>query len=205
VLDGLLRLSMAPGYENTWEKVFISILDITDRKRSEKKLRFMSYHDNLTGLYNRAFFNESLADLENSDQYPISVISFDLDKLKIINDSSGHDAGDRAIKGAAKILTNVFRKQDIVARVGGDEFVAILPTVDLKEVDSLNRRLKGEIENYNNSNNDDDLYRPISLSYGITTVNEGKSLLEGYKLADELMYRTKAEKSASGGNGTKAD
>lgn len=194
VIFGLLRLSVAPGYEATWEKVIISIVDITERQRAEKKLRFMSYHDNLTGLYNRAYFDEGLLELENSEQYPISIISFDLDKLKQINDSKGHEAGDRAIKGAARILSNVFRKEDLVARIGGDEFVAILPNVDVRQVTSLSQRLDGELSKYNQQENGDDLYRPISLSYGFTTIENGDSLIEGYKLADERMYHAKTRK-----------
>ncbi len=195
VIYGLLRLSIAPGYEDSWEKVFISIVDITERQRAEKKLRYLSYHDNLTGLYNRAYFDEGLVALEESQQYPISIITFDLDRLKTLNDSQGHDAGDRAIKGAAKVLNKVFRKEDLVARIGGDEFVAILPNVDVRQVKSLSQRLAREIQIYNDEKNGDGLYRPISLSFGFTTIEDGDSLIEGYKKADERMYHAKIKRN----------
>ncbi len=165
LLFGLLRLSLAPGYEDTWEKVFISILDITERKRAEDKLRFLSFHDAPTGLYNRAYFDEEMSRLAFSRQFPVSIIACDLDNLKQINDTLGHDAGDRAIKAAAKILAAVvFRKDDLVARIGGDEFAVILPSVDINENSSILERLEGAILDFNESDDDDGLYRPISLS-----------------------------------------
>ena len=194
-LFGLLRLSLAPGYEDTWEKVFISILDITERKRAEEKLRFLSFHDAPTGLYNRAYFDEEMSRLAFSRQFPISIIACDLDNLKQINDTLGHDAGDRAIKAAAKILAAVvFRKDDLVARIGGDEFAVILPSVDINENSSILERLEGAILEFNESDDDDGLYRPISLSYGFAVIPHGGSLIDGYKSADEQMYAHKMKK-----------
>ena len=195
LLFGLLRLSLAPGYEDTWEKVFISILDITERKRAEDKLRFLSFHDAPTGLYNRAYFDEEMSRLAFSRQFPVSIIACDLDNLKKINDTLGHDAGDRAIKAAAKILAAVvFRKDDLVARIGGDEFAVILPSVDINENSSILERLEGAILDFNESDDDDDLYRPISLSYGFAVIPHGGSLIDGYKSADEQMYAHKMKK-----------
>ena len=195
LLFGLLRLSLAPGYEDTWEKVFISILDITERKRAEDKLRFLSFHDAPTGLYNRAYFDEEMSRLAFSRQFPVSIIACDLDNLKQINDTLGHDAGDRAIKAAAKILAAVvFRKDDLVARIGGDEFAVILPSVDINENSSILERLEEAILDFNKSDDDDDLYRPISLSYGFAVIPHGGSLIDGYKSADEQMYAHKMKK-----------
>ncbi len=195
VIYGWLRLSVPPGYEKTWERVHISIIDITERKESEEKLRFMSFHDALSGLYNRAYFDEEMARLSGSRHYPISIISCDLDGLKQINDQFGHDTGDRAIKSAAQVLSrHTFRKEDVVARIGGDEFVVILPAVDLNEKESVFDRINIGIEKFNNSNIDDDLYRPISMSMGFAVIQEGGSLEEGYKAADKAMYLNKKKK-----------
>ena len=194
LIYGWLRLSVPPGYENTWERVHISIVDITERKESEEKLRFMSFHDALTGLYNRAYFEEEMARLEGSRLYPVSIICCDLDGLKQINDQFGHDAGDRAIKGAAKVLSHhTFRKEDVVARIGGDEFIVILPNVDLDENQSIIDRIDLGINQFNSSLIDDDLYRPISLSLGYAVI-KGGSLAEGYKKADQAMYKNKQKK-----------
>lgn len=195
LIYGWLRLSIPPGYENTWERVHISIVDITQRKESEEKLRFMSFHDTLTGLYNRAYFEEEMSRLRGSRQFPVSIIACDLDGLKQINDQHGHDAGDRAIRSAAKILSlHTFRAEDVVARIGGDEFIVILPSVNLDENKTILERVHKGIEQFNKSTIDDDLYRPISLSLGYAVVKEGGSLEEGYKAADTAMYINKQKK-----------
>ena len=146
-------------------------------------------------MYNRAYFEEEMARLEGSRQYPVSIISCDLDGLKQINDQFGHDAGDRAIKGAAKVLSgHTFRKEDVVARIGGGEFIVILPKVDLDENRSILDRIDLGLSQFNNSLIDDDLYRPISLSLGHAVIQEGGSLAEGYKEADQAMYSNKQKK-----------
>ena len=197
LIYGWLRLSVPPGYEDSWERVHISIVDISDRKEAEEKLRFISFHDALTGLYNRAYFEEEIARLDGGRQYPVSIISCDLDGLKQINDQLGHDSGDRAIKGAAKILgLNTFRKEDVVARIGGDEFIVVLPNVDLDLNMSIFERIENGITQFNNSNLDDGLYRPISMSMGYAVVHEGGSLEEGCKTADKAMYVEKTRKKS---------
>lgn len=195
LIYGWLRLSVPPGYEDNWERVHISIVDITERKKAEEKLRFMSFHDALTGLYNRAYFEEEMDRLRRGRQFPISIIACDLDGLKQINDQLGHDAGDRAIKSAAKILSmHTFRKEDVVARIGGDEFVVILPAVNLDENKTILERMNNGIELFNSSTIDDDHFRPVSFSLGYAVVHEGGSLEEGYKAADTAMYINKQKK-----------
>ena len=197
IIDGLLRLSLPLGYEETWERVYISIIDITDRKQTEEKLRFLSFHDALTGLYNRGYFEEEMERLKSSRQFPVSIIACDLDDLKQINDSLGHDVGDQAIKAAANILrSNVFRKEDVVARIGGDEFVILLPNVDLNDNPTILKRLEKSIIDFNESTENDGLYRPIFISSGFAVIQSGESLMEGYKQADADMYTAKMKKKA---------
>jgi diguanylate cyclase (GGDEF)-like protein/PAS domain S-box-containing protein len=195
IRNGWLRLSLPLGHKETWERVYISIVDITDRKDTEEKLRFLSFHDSLTGLYNRAYFEEELNRLESSRQFPTSIIVCDLDNLKKINDSLGHDVGDQALKAAAAILgSKVFRKEDIVARIGGDEFAIILPNVDLNENTVIRERLTDSIRKFNSSDTDDGLYRPISISSGYAVIHQDGSLYEGLKQADAEMYANKQKK-----------
>ncbi len=197
LITGWLRLSLPPGYEESWERVHISIVDITERKEAEEKLRYISFHDALTGLYNRAYFEEELARLDGGRQYPVSIIACDLDGLKQINDQFGHDAGDRAIKAAAKVLgINTFRKEDVVARIGGDEFIVVLPSADLDQNPAIFDRIINGLDQFNKSTIDDDLYRPISMSLGYAVVQEGESLEDGYKSADKAMYIEKSRRKA---------
>ncbi|MCJ7733025.1 MAG: sensor domain-containing diguanylate cyclase [Anaerolineales bacterium] len=198
IINGWLRLSLPSGYEDSWERVYISIVDITDRKRTEEKMRYLSFHDVMTGLYNRAYFDEEMQRLDSGRQYPISIISCDLDGLKQINDTFGHNVGDMAIKATANILGGgTFRKEDVIARTGGDEFVILLPNVDLDGQLAIIERLEKSIEKHNQSNLEDGYYRPISLSFGYSVIREGGSLEEGFKAADHAMYEIKSKKKIS--------
>ena len=135
--------------------------------------------------------------LKSSRQFPISIIACDLDDLKQINDSLGHHVGDQAIKAAANILrSNVFRKEDVIARIGGDEFVILLPNVDIKDNPAIRRRLEKSIIDFNESTENDGLYRPIFISYGYAVIQSDESLMEGYKQADAAMYTAKMKKKA---------
>jgi diguanylate cyclase (GGDEF)-like protein len=195
IINGWLRLSIPPVYEDSWERVYISVVDITDRKRTEEKMRYLSFHDVMTGLYNRAYFEEELKRLDSGRQYPISIIVCDLDGLKHINDTYGHNVGDMAIKAAAKILGGrTFRKENVIARTGGDEFVILLPNADLDAHPGIIERLNKSIEKHNQSNLEDGLYRPISLSFGYAVIHDGGSLEEGFKAADHAMYAIKSKK-----------
>ncbi|MEE8357019.1 MAG: GGDEF domain-containing protein, partial [Anaerolineales bacterium] len=140
-------------------------------------------------------FEEELNRLESSRQFPTSIIVCDLDNLKQINDSMGHDVGDQALKATAAILgSKVFRKEDIVARIGGDEFAIILPNVDLTENPRIHERLEDSIRKFNASDLDDGLYRPISISSGYAAIHSDGSLYEGFKQADADMYINKQKK-----------
>ena len=101
--------------------------DKTDQKQKEMDLFYIGYHDKLTGLYNRAFFEEEMKRLDVPREYPISFIISDINGLKLANDAFGHKFGDDLLKNFATILYSCFRKEDIIARWGGDEFVVLLP------------------------------------------------------------------------------
>ncbi len=170
------------------------IIDITDLKNYEEQLKYLSLHDQLTGLYNRTFFETELSRLEGGREYPVSIISTDLDGLKLINDTLGHSDGDRLLKACAGILQQSFRSSDILARVGGDEFAAILPNTDNKTCESVARRIRDNIAAYNREYAN----LPLSLSMGVATASSRKnSLRDLFKQADDLMYRDKLYSSFS--------
>jgi GGDEF domain-containing protein len=108
------------------ERLTIAVVrDITERKAREEALWFRSTHDELTGLYKRAFFEAEKDRLARSRQFPVGVIIADVDGLKATNDGQGHGAGDALLRKTAKILGESFRSEDVVARIGGEESESI--------------------------------------------------------------------------------
>ena len=195
-LDGklvytLTKISVMPGFEESWGRVLFSNLDITDRKLAEERLTYISLHDIMTSLYNRAFFDEELARYEKSRVRPISILVMDMDNLKAINDSLGHQGGDSALQNIANLIQSSFREEDVAARIGGDEFAVLLPTVDAAIAQKAKCRIIKGIEKYNNENSN---AMPLSLSIGCATADKNESLKEAFKHADEVMYLEKKAK-----------
>jgi len=129
----VLRLSIAPEYENTWEKVFVSVIDITERKNNESYLEYLSTHDQLTGVANRSLLydrlNHALSHAKR-DKKMIAVFFLDLDGYKSINDRFGHLTGDQLLIQIANRLSANLRESDTVSRFGGDEFILVLENVN---------------------------------------------------------------------------
>lgn len=180
-------------------KTFIqcNLRDISERVQAENQVVFISNHDMLTRLYNRSYFDEEIRRLENSRQYPISIFMLDVDGLKIVNDHHGHTAGDNLLKRTAQVLRSCFRDEDIIARIGGDEFAVLLANTNSEACENIKQRLARTVRQHNQGFSD----RPLSLSIGAATLNEQGSLDELFKQADALMYK---QKKAKAGN-TKRD
>ncbi len=170
-----------------------SCLDITEQKEVEEKLRDMSHRDGLTQLFNRSFFEEELARTERSRNYPVTVLMADVDELKKTNDTLGHAEGDKLLLRTADILRVTFRPEDIVARIGGDEFAVILPGVDTGVAKTIVSRLKSRLEEHNRSYPD----RPLQLSLGTATASKSMPLATVLNEADERMYQEKMAKASS--------
>ncbi len=161
--------------------------DISERKAVEEKLMFDSYHDHLTGLYNRRFFDEELNRLDVKRSLPISIIMADINGLKFTNDSFGHAHGDVVIKSAANILKQNFRAEDVLARIGGDEFMVVVINTDNNKAQEIIDRIKERI-----SLNKDLMPFAYSISFGCATkIDEDEKIHRTVVDAEDKMYRNK--------------
>jgi len=158
--------------------------------KTQKSLSDLSNHDPLTGLFNRLFFDTELKRLDRSRQFPISIIMMDVDNLKKVNDSFGHNTGDQILIAVANLLTSVFRQEDIISRIGGDEFVVLLPNTSMAVVKLIIERMYNRIK----ANNIEHRDLPINISLGVSTASQGESLYGHLKISDDLMYKEKSRK-----------
>ena len=164
--------------------------DITERKNMEQQARYLGYHDSLTGLYNHAFLEEEIQRLDTPRQLPLSVVMADVDNLKLVNDSFGHDEGDRMILEASGILKRSCRQEDIVARIGGDEFVLLLPQTSFLEARSLCDRITQECSRGSNCQ------IPPSIALGVAAKDDvTQDFINIRKKADDDMYLDKLLRS----------
>ncbi len=166
--------------------------DVTERVNYEAQLKYLSLHDQLTGLNNRSYFENELSRLNNSREYPITIIVADLDGLKLVNDTVGHEQGDQMLKACAGMLRDSVRRADILARVGGDEFVIIMPSTNHDDGQRIIKRIYKNLDRFNEKKLGP---LPISLSTGMATASIDEKMLETtFKEADDNMYRDKLNK-----------
>lgn len=128
-------------------KVFAEMLtNVSLRRQTEEKIQHMSFHDTLTDLYNRAYLDKEMERLDTERQLPLSIIMADLNGLKLINDTYGHETGDKMLKAAADILRQACREEDIIARWGGDEFTILLPQTKKEDAAAICSRITGNCQ-----------------------------------------------------------
>ena len=161
--------------------------DITSRKRTEDTLRYLSTHDTLTKLYNRLFFEEEMERLERGRLYPVSIISADAEGLKEVNDREGHAGGDLLLRRIASLLSATLRSDDVIARVGGDEFAVLLAMTDEATVAEIIRRIRTRLTEESGT--------IIGLSLGAATARKGDRLIDTLNKADDAMYRDKYQRT----------
>jgi len=168
-----------------FSKAFNSMVERLDAARSE--LLLISTHDALTGLYNRAYFEAELERLRRGRRFPVSFINTDINGLKQTNDQHGHAAGDLMIKKAADLMRAATRADDVVARIGGDEFVTILPCVDAEQAETVKARIKRVLSEQGGT------LPGISLAIGVGTAHDSDGIKQALLEADQRMYQDKAE------------
>ncbi len=149
-------------------------------------LTYLGFHDALTGLYNRAFFEEELSRLDSGRNLPFSVIMGDLNCLKLVNDVFGHNAGDRLILSASYILLKCCRRDDVVVRWGGDEFIILLPQADEKAALQLCKRIRKRCSEYKQM----PVKLSIALGYAVKR-NSTDNIYDILREAEDMMYSDK--------------
>lgn len=175
------------------DRVLAFCQDITNRKQAEAEIQQMAYHDSLTGLPNRKLFSDrmgvALAQARR-DQKGVAVIMLDLDNFKDVNDTLGHDVGDRLLIAAAERLSAALRKSDTVARFGGDEFVLVLP--DLKGEEDVTHVARKIVEAFRKPFLIDTHQLIVTTSIGIAVYpQDGTTEVILLKNADIAMYQVK--------------
>ncbi|WP_214730362.1 HD domain-containing phosphohydrolase [Exiguobacterium sp. s195] len=166
--------------------------DVTEKKTYEKEIEYLSYHDQLTGIKNRRYFEEALERYDDDHFYPLTLIVIDINGLKLTNDAFGHLVGDQLLVEAANILRNELRAKDEVARVGGDEFVVISPNTTLDKAKQLSDRL-GRLFHEQTVEG-----LPISASFGEAVKHDSNvELTEVFNLAEDRMYHHKVSEKQS--------
>lgn len=170
-----------------------SIVDISDKKLSDQKLEFLAKHDSLTGLINRSEFENRLQDALgkfHTDHVGHCLLFLDLDQFKIVNDTSGHRAGDELLKCLSEVLKDNARTRDSIARLGGDEFAILLERCPLNKAEEVANVLRRKIADY--KFNWENKTFSVGVSIGIVPIEEDHpSLEEIFSLADTACYGAK--------------
>ncbi|PLX34807.1 MAG: hypothetical protein C0604_00955, partial [Clostridiales bacterium] len=172
--------------------VVIVFRDVTERKAQRDRIKFVSHHDILTGLYNRRFMEEIIEQIDKECNYPLTIAMGDLNNLKLINDAFGHLEGDKAIKAFGSIISQNVRDEDLVVRWGGDEFLILMPSTTPGEASVVINRIENDCARKEMPNG------YLSVSFGISTKNsECGGIWEIFKRAEDKMYRKKLNESPS--------
>jgi len=185
-----LQFSVLPGFEDDWALVQVALTDITARKKAESYLEFLGKHDVLTQLRNRAYFEDELSRLERKGPFPVTVVVMDLNGLKAANDEQGHAAGDALLRRAGEVLAKAADKPVCAARIGGDEFVMLMPGAD----EAAGLRMIERVQSLVELNNQFYSGATLSLSMGCATASgNGERLEATVSRADARMYEAKRD------------
>ncbi len=166
--------------------------DISAQKQAEQETIYLSFHDQLTGLYNRRYYDEELKRLDVERNLPISLVMADVNGLKLTNDAFGHLSGDQLLKKIGQIMMKECRADEIVARIGGDEFIMLLPRTSEIAANLVIKRINAAVQKEKWEN------IPCSVSFGLGTKTKTyEDMKKIYMQAEDRMYRDKLAESRS--------
>ncbi len=164
--------------------------DSTEKIERLKQVEYLSLHDHMTSLYNRKYMQDSIKRLDTKRNLPFSVIYMDVNGLKLVNDSLGHEMGDRLIISVANALKGMLRSDDIVGRIGGDEFLVLLPKTDIESTERVAERIESTVSDTKIGS----LVPSVAFGCAVKTEDD-QSILETLKRAEALMYKGKLKSS----------
>ena len=183
IMDSAAPIKSEDGRINGVVMVF---RDVSGEKEHSRQIEFLSYHDHLTGLYNRRYIEELIGRMDAAENLPISVIMGDVNGLKLINDVFGHGTGDRLLKHVSSLFTENCNKDDVIARWGGDEFVVVMPRTSLNTAETVIQKLKDIQIPINESS------LSLSLSLGCASKDRMESNIQDVlQYAEKYMYHQK--------------
>ena len=175
------------------------IVDITDLKHAQDQLSYLSLHDPLTGLFNRTYFEQALQRAQQGSHSGVGIVVCDMDGLKLVNDTLGHQTGDRLLTIAAEVVTHTCLPTDVIARVGGDEFAVLMPNLGPEPkaaIEEVCERLEEMAREYSSRHPE----LPLSISTGYAISQGEADLNQLFREADDHMYREKLHRSQSAKN-----
>ena len=201
VLHLHLQFSVLPGRESDWSLVQVALTDITARKKAEAYLEYLGKHDVLTKLYNRSFYVDEFNRLERTGPATVTVVVIDVNDLKAANDQFGHAVGDELLRRAGEVLNKLVEKPSHAARIGGDEFVILMPGREARDGQAMIDNIEKLLE-LNNQ-----FYPGLALTFamGAATSQPGERLERVVRRADAAMYEAKREYYAPSRDDSAAD
>lgn len=184
------EVSVRPRYneKNEIELLGISRL-IEERKRAEQEVKYLSYHDHLTGLFNRNFLDKrAIEEMVRSDRnyQPLTMLELDLDHFKVVNDTWGHPIGDIILRKTGEICNEMIRKSDVLVRMGGEEFIVLMPETDKEGAHAVAEKIRKALEEYRHP-----IVGQFTVSIGVAQRMHSESFISWYKRLDDALYEAK--------------
>lgn len=180
------KIITQPNSDQDHVLIMMIMTDITEKLRADAQIHYLSFHDKMTELYNRAYAERMMVTLEQADKLPLSIVMIDMNGLKVVNDVFGHAQGDQQLVSLARVLHQACRESDVICRWGGDEFVIFLPNtkqMECKAICELIGHLCRDVKHTS---------IPLSAAMGMATKEKmGIQLLEVFSAAENHMYSNK--------------